>query len=99
VNRNDEDKVIQVFAKIGKSSHEINGFVEALAYLASLCLQAGVSDDKIIDALVGRRGQYPFRHPSTGELINSIPEAIGLSIRDEVNKIGYCRDYQEECVS
>jgi hypothetical protein len=94
VNKDDDGKVMQIFAKIGKSSQDVNGLVETIGHLASLCLQAGVSSEEVIGGLMGRHSKYPFRHPSTGEPVKSIPDAIGMSIRDGGDEIERDKDYK-----
>lgn len=93
VNKDDGGKVVRVEPKIGKSMGELNGMVETIGHLASLCLQTGISADDVSQAMMGRYSQYPFKHPSTGEPVKSISDAIGMSIRDSGDKVGTERDY------
>lgn len=66
----------EVFATVGKSGASIMAKAEVTGRLASLALRHGIDVKEVIDQLRGISGEKPT--PVGGEVIRSIPDAVGL---------------------
>ena len=112
VNRNDDGKLVEVFAVAGKSkrakdvkhSGVENSWAEALGRLASLCLRAGVDPCSIISNLKNITSDKPvfgtIGRNENSELIPSPPHAIARVMEEELirdrSKEGACNQKPEK---
>lgn len=80
-----EDKhgAFEVFASLGKSGGFFSAQTEAITRLISLSLRSNVAIEEIIDQLKGIRG--PDVTFADGEMIFSLPDAIGKVLEKHVN--------------
>jgi ribonucleoside-diphosphate reductase alpha chain len=76
----------EVFATIGKSGKSTMAKTEAIGRLISLALRSGVTVDNIVEQLKGIRGEHTVFH--NGELVLSIPDAIGQILEQRYLKNG-----------
>jgi len=98
VNKNDDGKLVEVFAVAGKSKRAKdvkyngveNSWAEALGRLASLCLRAGVDPCSIISNLKNITSDKPvfgtIGRNENSELIPSPPHAIARVMEEALNR-------------
>lgn len=81
----DDYGLCEVFTRIGKHGSDVASWSEAVGRLISLCLRSGISLKSIIDQLIGITSK-PIWHD--GELILSVPDAIGRTLAGYIKKYG-----------
>ncbi len=84
VNSDENGRLFEVFARIGKTGGFFEAKAEAICRLISLALRSGIDVKEIIDQLKGIRGPTPSW--GEGGVILSIPDAIAQTLEEHINK-------------
>lgn len=80
----DEHGPFEVFAQLGKNGGFFSAMTEAICRLISIGLRSGVGIDQIINQIKGIRSTDVAY--SDGEIVYSLPDAIGKVIERHVNR-------------
>ncbi|RMF69957.1 MAG: adenosylcobalamin-dependent ribonucleoside-diphosphate reductase [Calditrichaeota bacterium] len=82
----DEDGVCEIFSNIGKAGGNAAAQTEAISRLVSLALRSHIDPKEIISELKGISGPAPVWE--NGELILSVPDAIGKALERYLIRTG-----------
>ena len=83
VNQDDDGRIIEVFANVGKAGRCDDVEVEALTRMVSLYLRSGGDPREVIKQLSGHTCCPVW---DQGRQVNSIPDAIAIAIEDAMNQ-------------
>lgn len=78
INLDENGDPFEVFCKTGQSGGLYNSFAEALGKTVSIAIRSGVEPREIADTLTDIRAPKPVY--DNGDLIKSIPDAIGTAL-------------------
>jgi len=84
INEDNTNRPFEVFASLGKTGGFFSAQTEAITRMISLALRSNVAVEEIIDQLKGIRG--PDVSFSDGEMIYSLPDAIGKILEKHINR-------------
>ncbi len=84
INEDESGRPFEVFASLGKTGGFFSAQTEAITRMISLALRSNVDPEEVIDQLKGIRG--PDVSFSDGEMIYSLPDAIGKILEKHTNR-------------
>jgi ribonucleoside-diphosphate reductase alpha chain len=84
INEDETSRPFEVFASLGKTGGFFSAQTEAITRMISLALRSNVAPEEVIDQLKGIRG--PDVSFSDGEMIYSLPDAIGKILEKHINR-------------